>query len=157
MNAILPSLAIARPMTEADLPTVTALDAQCYPFPWTLGNFADSLRAGYRCSVYELDGNIIGYAVVLCAVDEAHLLNITIATGAQGSGFGRALLQMVIARAHQDYAQALWLEVRPSNVIARDLYASVGFADVSIRKNYYPAAHGREDALVMCLDLSYVA
>lgn len=157
MSAVLRNQPAARPMTEADLPTVTALDAQCYPFPWSLGNFADSLHAGYRCSVYERDDDIIGYAVVLCAVGEAHLLNITIAPVAQGSGFGRSLLQVVIGRARQDDAETLWLEVRPSNVIARDLYTSVGFVDVAIRKNYYPAAHGREDALVMCLDLSYVA
>ncbi|MHB1676996.1 MAG: ribosomal protein S18-alanine N-acetyltransferase [Sulfuriferula sp.] len=155
MSAVLHPHALVRPMTLADLPTIAAIDAQCYPFPWTPGNFADSLHAGYYCCVYQIDGDIIGYAVVLLAAGEAHLLNITIAPWWQGLGLGRILLQKVVARAQQDQAQTMWLEVRPSNVIAQQLYGSQGFVDVAIRKNYYPAQNGRENALVMCLDLSY--
>ena len=144
---------VVRPMTEADLPEIAALDAQCYPFPWTHGNFADSMHSGYRCCVYELDTEIVGYAVMMLAVGEAHLLNITIAPAWQGQGWGRALMLHLITRARQDHAESLWLEVRPSNTVARRLYDSMGFDFVAVRKNYYPAVGGREDAVIMRMDL----
>lgn len=144
---------VVRPMTEADLPEIAALDAQCYPFPWTHGNFADSIYSGYRCCVYELDTEIVGYAVMMLAVGEAHLLNITIAPAWQGQGWGRELMSQLITRARQDHAESLWLEVRPSNAVARRLYDSMGFDFVAVRKNYYPAVGGREDAVIMRMDL----
>lgn len=153
MSTLLQMQPVVRPMNEADLPEIAALDAQSYPFPWTLGNFADSMRSGYRCCVYEADGEIIGYAVMMLVVGEAHLLNITIAPARQGQGWGRALMRYVIGRAHQDHAESIWLEVRPSNSVARHLYDSMGFDCVSVRKNYYPAINGREDAVIMRLDL----
>jgi [ribosomal protein S18]-alanine N-acetyltransferase len=153
MSSVLKTQPAVRPMTEADLPEIAILDAQCYPYPWTLGNFADSMHAGYRCCIYEAGNRIIGYAVMMLAVGEAHLLNITIAPEHQGQGWGRALMLYVIGRARQDQAESLWLEVRPSNVVARKLYDSMGFDYVSVRKNYYPAAGGREDAVIMRLDL----
>lgn len=153
MSTVLQVQPIVRPMTEADLPEIAALDAQSYPFPWTLGNFADSLNSGYRCCVYELNSEIIGYAVMMLAVGEAHLLNITIAPARQGQGWGRALMYYIIGRARQDRAESLWLEVRPSNTVARHMYETMGFDCVSVRKNYYPAVDGREDAVIMRLDL----
>lgn len=153
MSTVLKTQPVVRPMSEADLPEIAALDAQCYPFPWTLGNFADSMHSGYRCCVYVLNAEIVGYAVMMLAVGEAHLLNITIAPAWQGQGWGRALMQYVIGRAVQDHAESLWLEVRPSNVVARRLYDTMGFEFVAVRKNYYPAAVGREDAVIMRLDL----
>lgn len=144
---------VARPMTEGDLPAIAVLDAQSYPFPWTQGNFADSMHSGYRCCVYEFKENIVGYAVMMPGVDEAHLLNITIAPTWQGQGWGRALMLYIIERARQDHAASLWLEVRPSNTVARRLYDTMGFDYVAVRKNYYPAVNGREDAVIMRLDL----
>ena len=144
---------VVRPMTEADLPEIAALDAQCYPFPWTHGNFADSMHSGYRCCVYQLNTEIVGYAVMMLAVGEAHLLNITIAPAWQGQGWGRELMSQLITRARQDHAESLWLEVRPSNTVARRLYDSMGFDFVAVRKNYYPAVGGREDAVIMRMDL----
>ena len=153
MSTVLQAWPNVRPMTDADLPEIAALDAECYPFPWTQGNFADSMHAGYRCCVYELDGGIVGYAVMMLAVGEAHLLNITIAPAYQGQGWGRTLMQHIIARAQEDHAESLWLEVRPSNVVAQRLYDNLGFDCVAVRKNYYPAVGGREDAVIMRLDL----
>ena len=127
MSSVLKLQPVLRPMTEADLSEVAALDAQCYPFPWTHGNFADSIQAGYRCCVYELHAGIIGYAVMMLAVGEAHLLNITIAPAWQGQGWGRALMLHIIERAQQDHAESLWLEVRPSNTVARRLYDTLAF------------------------------
>lgn len=151
MSAVLQIDPIVRPMTQADLPVIAALDAQCYPFPWTLGNFADSLHSGYRCCVYEYNQTIIGYVVLMKVIEEAHLLNITIAPDSQGQGLGRKLMQHVIARVRQDCVQWLWLEVRPSNLIARKLYESMDFEFVAVRKNYYPAVDGREDAVILRL------
>ncbi len=153
MSAVLRNQARVRAMTEADLPTIAAIDAECYPFPWTLGNFADSMRAGYHCCVYQMDDDIVGYAVLMLAAGEAHLLNITIAPWWQSLGLGRALLQAVVKQAQQWRVESMWLEVRPSNTVAQGLYRGQGFVDVAMRKNYYPGVDGREDALVMCLDL----
>lgn len=154
MSAVLQIAPTVRPMTLEDLPVIAALDAQCYPFPWTMGNFADSLHSGYRCCVYEQNQTIIGYVVMMLGVDEAHLLNITIAPDSQGLGWGRQLMQYIITRAQQDYVSWLWLEVRPSNVIAKKLYESMGFEFVAVRKNYYPAVEGREDAVILRLELN---
>lgn len=155
MSAVLYPDALLRPMTMDDVPTIAELDAQCYPYPWTVGNFADSVNAGYYCCVYQVDNDIIGYAVVLLAAGEAHLLNITIAPDWQGLGWGRLLLQKIVTRVRCNGIETIWLEVRPSNAVAQRLYSSAGFLDVAIRKNYYPAPDGREDALIMCLNLSY--
>lgn len=153
MNSELTSQPSLRPMTEADLSAIAALDAQCYPFPWTRGNFADAMHAGYRCCVYTANNEVIGYAVMMRAVEEAHLLNITIAPAWQGQGWGKTLLRSIIERARHDQAESLWLEVRPSNAIARRLYDNLGFDYVAVRKNYYPAVSGREDAVIMRLEL----
>lgn len=153
MSAILQINPIVRPMTLADLPVIAALDAQCYPFPWTLGNFADSLQAGYRCCVYTYDQTIIGYAVMMLIVDEAHLLNITIAPDSQGQGWGRRFMQYLVESTQSHQAAWLWLEVRPSNIVAKSLYERMGFEFVAVRKNYYPAIAGREDAVIMRLAL----
>lgn len=157
MSAVLQIEPVIRPMTLADLPVIAALDAQCYTFPWTLGNFADSLHSGYRCCVYAYDVNIIGYAVMMRAVDESHLLNITIAPESQGQGWGRKLMAHVVICAQQDNVDWLWLEVRPSNVVAKKLYESMAFEFVAVRKNYYPAVEGREDAVIMRLPLKHYA
>lgn len=156
MSAVLYPDALLRPMSMADVPEIARLDALCYPYPWTAGNFADSLSAGYYCCVYQIENDIIGYAVILLAAGEAHLLNLTIAPEWQGSGWGRQLMQKLVSKIRQDDIGSIWLEVRPSNAIAYRLYSGLGFVDVAIRRNYYPAPAGREDALIMCLDLSYV-
>ncbi|NOT17734.1 MAG: ribosomal protein S18-alanine N-acetyltransferase [Sulfuriferula sp.] len=157
MSAVLKNPPRVRPMQAEDLPTIAALDAQCYAFPWTVGNFADSLSAGYRCCVYEQDAITIGYAVLMLIIDELHLLNITIAPDYQGRGWGRQLMRSLIKQAQQDEAQCMWLEVRPSNTVARHLYDHIGFDYVAVRKNYYPAISGREDAIIMRLDLTHHA
>lgn len=144
---------MARPMIESDLPHIAALDAKCYPFPWTFGNFADSMRSGYRCCIYALHAETIGYAVLMRVVSEMHLLNFTIAPQYQRQGWGREFMHYLIDRSRQDHVESMWLEVRPSNTVARHLYDSLGFEYVSVRKNYYPAVDGREDAVIMRLDL----
>jgi len=153
MSAVLKATPQRRPLTETDLPAVMAIENSIYPFPWTLGNFRDSLAAGYSCHAWALGGELIGYAVVMTAADEAHLLNLSVATRWQGRGFGsRFLLQLVdVARAHR--AGLMFLEVRTSNSGGRRLYERHGFQHVGVRRDYYPAPGGREDALILSLPL----
>ncbi len=153
MSAVLKPAMRFRPLKTADLDAVMAIEPEIYPFPWTRGNFSDSIKAGYSCWACELDGQLMGYAVLMMVLDEAHLLNISIAKGFQGKGLGRQLLEHIIAKARQHGGQMMFLEVRPSNKNALRLYEVMGFNEFSVRKGYYPAANGREDAILMGLAL----
>ncbi len=139
-----------RPMHRSDLDAVMRIEQAIYPFPWTPGNFGDSLKSGYDAWVFESALQLIGYAVLMWIPDEVHLLNISVAQPLQGRGYGRAMLDWLCEDARRRGARAVMLEVRPSNVVARALYASKGFTQIGLRKRYYPA-HGdsREDALVL--------
>jgi ribosomal-protein-alanine N-acetyltransferase len=138
-----------RRMTERDLDAVVAIEQAIYPHPWTYGNFADSLAAGYHCWILECSGEIAGYTVVMIAADEAHLLNLSVAAPWQGRGLGREALAFVVKLARDYAARRIYLEVRSSNTAARALYAAAGFAEIAVRPSYYPAGSGREDAVVM--------
>jgi len=153
MNA-LPQFAVSyRPMQDEDLDAVMAIEPKIYSHPWSRGNFADSLKSGYSCWVVELDGELIGYGALMMVLDEAHLLNLSIAGPYQGRGLGRELLAHFIEVARRYGGQMMFLEVRPSNTAAIGLYESMGFNEFSVRKGYYPAEHGREDAILMGLAL----
>ena len=141
-------------MTAADLDTVVAIEQDVYPHPWTRGNFRDSLAAGYQCWVAECGGEIAGYCVVAIAADEAHLLNMSVAAPWQRRGVGREVLGFVLRLAREARAARILLEVRPSNEAARALYAAAGFAVIGTRRDYYPASDGREDAVVLQLELA---
>jgi ribosomal-protein-alanine N-acetyltransferase len=142
-------------LTVADLDAVIEIERAAYPFPWTRGNFIDSMAAGYECRVLrDRHRTLLGYWVAMPGVDEMHLLNITVAPEHQGQGHARFMLDGVIRHARERGDEQLWLEVRPSNQRARDLYLRYGFKQVGLRKGYYPAALGRrEDALVMSFNL----
>lgn len=138
-----------RPMQRSDLEVVARIEPTIFPYPWTLGNFRDSLDSGYSCWVFEQNKEIMGYAVLMMVLDEAHLLNISIALPWQGKGYGRALLQHMMDIGRRHGGANMFLEVRPSNTSAIALYESQGFNEMAIRRGYYPAAHGREDAVLM--------
>jgi ribosomal-protein-alanine N-acetyltransferase len=140
-------------MTMRDLDAVVAIEVGAYGFPWSRGNFVDSLAAGHAAEVLEWNDALVGYYIAMPGVDEMHLLNIAVAPRWQGQGLGSLLLDAVRAAAEQRGLHALWLEVRESNVRARALYARRGFETVARRRDYYPAATGREDAVVMSLIL----
>jgi [ribosomal protein S18]-alanine N-acetyltransferase len=142
-----------RSMRPEDVAAVVAIENSVYPFPWTRGNFIDSLSAKNHCCLCVEDDRIIGYAVMMPAGEEAHLLNLTVAGEWQGRGLGRTLLEHVIQLARNEGGQTLLLEVRPSNQAAQALYQQIGFRAVGVRRGYYPAGSGREDALVMRLAL----
>lgn len=141
-------------MRSSDVDAVAAVEARAYAFPWSRGNFIDSLAAGYSARVArDADGSVIGYCIAMAGVDELHLLNLTVAPEHQGRGHGRALLEAVVDEALALPAASLLLEVRESNQRARRLYAARGFAEVGRRRAYYPGRDGREDAIVMSLVL----
>lgn len=142
-----------RPMTEADLDAIMAIEPHIYSHPWTRGNFVDSLASGYSAWVLLDDAKIIGYSLMMLVLDEAHLLNLSIAKAYQKRGLGRLLLEHMIASARQHGAANMFLEVRPSNISAIALYENIGFNEMAIRRGYYPAHNGREDAVLMGLAL----
>ena len=143
------------PMTVSDLGEVVEIEQQAYAFPWTRGNFIDSLAAGHPAWLLRgpIDGALWGYCVAMGGVEEMHLLNITVAPSRQGQGHARRLLDHLDHLARATGAVQLWLEVRDSNTRARHVYERNGFVAVGRRKAYYPAAQGREDAVVMCRSL----
>ena len=156
------------PMTAADLDAVQAVEAAAYPHPWSRKHFADSLAAGYAAVLLlgeaapgelvhppRTDGRVLlGYLIAMGGVDEAHLLNITVAPAHQRHGWARCLLDALVLWSRGQRAQWLWLEVRQSNQRARRVYERYGFQQVGLRRAYYPAAPtGREDAVVMSLQL----
>ena len=153
MNALLRPAAppCHRPMVVADLDAVMAIEVAAYPYPWSRGNFIDSLAAGYHAQLrLDANGALIGYFVALPGFEETHLLNLTVAPARQGQGHGRALLDRLTAWAHVRGDLALWLEVRQSNTGARALYERHGFVQAGLRRGYYPAdRQQREDAVVM--------
>ncbi|HYA20822.1 MAG TPA: ribosomal protein S18-alanine N-acetyltransferase [Burkholderiales bacterium] len=153
MSAQLEQAPQLRPMRLADIDAVMRIERNIYPHPWTRGNFRDSLNAGYSCWVYRLAQSIIGYAVMMVAADEAHLLNLSIAAEWQRQGWGRKLLLLILELARQHHARVMFLEVRPSNVAALALYEGFGFKQVAVRRAYYPAGPAREDAIVLELAL----
>lgn len=136
-------------MTPQDIDAVLAIEQAVQAFPWTRGNFLDALAAGYEGWLMVEDQRVIGFAVVMHAVDEAHLLVIAIAPTHQRCGRGRKLLEFVAARVRAAGMARLLLEVRPSNLPALAFYRSAGFVEIGRRRGYYPAKEGREDAIVM--------
>jgi len=158
MSAVLEGLnskATFRLMREDDLDNIIAIEESVYPFPWTRGIFFDCLNIGYLCWVLEKDQKIIAYSVMSVAVGEAHLLTIVVPQDEQGKGYGKKMLNEMIQNAVKDNASTMYLEVRTSNKTAIQLYHQRGFNELGIRNNYYPAENGREDALILALDLSF--
>lgn len=145
---------LLRPMREADLEAVLANELAAYEFPWTLGILRDCLRVGYVCYVCEGAEGIVGHGVVSVAAGECHLLNVCVHPDHQRRGFGRLLVEYLLDLARERGAHAALLEVRPSNVAAYKLYTGMGFDEIGLRKNYYPAARGREDAILLARDLT---
>jgi len=141
------------PMTEASLDEVVAIDRAAYAHPWSRGNFSDSPKSGYQAQLLRAGDTLIGYFVAMKGVDEVHLLNITVAPGSQGLGWGRVMLDALAIWSRAQDAQWLWLEVRTSNARAQQVYLRYGYRRVGERKNYYPAEGGREDAIVMSFKL----
>lgn len=143
-----------RAMTPGDVAAVGALERAAYPFPWSEGIFRDCIRVGYLCRVAELDGQVVAYGIVAMGAGEAHILNLCVRDDLRGRGVGRQMLALLLERARQAGVGEAFLEVRPTNGLAISLYQSFGFVQVGLRRGYYQAAQGREDALVLKLALA---
>ncbi|HSI24129.1 MAG TPA: ribosomal protein S18-alanine N-acetyltransferase [Methylotenera sp.] len=147
-----------RPMQLDDLDAIMQIEPTIYSHPWTRGNFSDSLNSGYSAWVLEKqvrqdNKEMIGYALLMLVMDEAHLLNLSIAKAYQKQGLGRYLLEHMLTIAKTHKAANMFLEVRPSNISAIALYENMGFSEMAVRRGYYPAKQGREDAVLMGLAL----
>lgn len=141
-----------RKMTTADLPGVMAIERKNYQFPWSEDIFVDCFKARYSCWVCEEMDKVLGYSIVALGAGEAHILNICVDPAEQNQGIGFKMLENLIEVA-RGRAETIFLEVRPSNVGAIALYEKMGFNEIGIRKGYYPAEHGREDAIMLALEL----
>ncbi|MGB4812463.1 MAG: ribosomal protein S18-alanine N-acetyltransferase [Methylophilaceae bacterium] len=153
MSAVLNPQYSFRPMQLDDLDAIMHIEPQIYPYPWSRGNFSDSLKSGYSAWVMLEQKQIIGYALLMIVLDEAHLLNLSVAKSYQKQGLGIMLLEHMIKVAKSHQAENMFLEVRVSNTPAIALYEKSGFNEMAIRRGYYPATNGREDAILMGLGL----
>lgn len=142
-----------RPMTLADVPAVVGVERSSYQFPWSEGVFRDCIRVGYVCRVVEWASEVAGYGIMSYGAGEAHILNVCIRHDLRGAGVGRRLMDFLLERARAAQMQDVFLEVRPSNPTAIRLYEHLGFTRVGVRKGYYQAVGGREDAWVYKLVL----
>jgi len=142
-----------RTMCESDLNEVVRIEREIFLFPWTLGNFKDSLKTDYLCRVMESHNTILGYSIMMIGPDEAHILTLGINPQWQRRGLGEKMLHYLIDLAMENGAKSILLDVRESNHGAAKLYRQLGFEQIATRKGYYPAMCGREDALVMRLEL----
>jgi ribosomal-protein-alanine N-acetyltransferase len=141
---------VLRDMTQNDVEGIARMEAGIHAHPWTRGNFRDALVCGNICKVLEDNGAMIGYFVMIKAVDEVELLDIGVASARQRQGIGKRLLADALKLAGDLGALRVLLEVRSSNIAARALYAKAGFNEMGIRRGYYPAAgNAREDAVMM--------
>lgn len=144
-----------RPMTADDVDAVMAIEVSVYEYPWTKRIMADCLRVGYHCMVGEVDGTLAGYCIMSSGAGEAHILNLCVANEFQRRGLGKYLLTAMLDKARASDTENVFLEVRPSNYPAITLYEQLGFNQIGTRKDYYPAKHGREDAVILALNLRY--
>ena len=153
MSAVLKSHPELAPMQAEEVEAVLAVENRAYPFPWSRANFADSLSSGYSAWTCRIGGELIGYAVMMLVLDEAHLLNLTVAPEWQRAGYGSLIMHHLFGIARHHGAKRMFLEVRPSNGSGQALYRRLGFETIGRRRGYYPAGAGREDAVVMAVDL----
>lgn len=142
-----------RPMLEIDLPEIAHIEQRSYAFPWSENIFRDCLRVGYTCRALDMAGQVIGYGVMSLGAGEAHVLNVCVAGEFRNLGFGRRLLEHLMERAGASGVAEAFLEVRPSNLAAIRLYQRLGFEQIGIRRGYYQAPDGREDAIVLKREL----
>lgn len=151
--SVLQQTDVIREMHLEDINRIILIEREIFLFPWSVVNFADSINAGYHCRVIEQEDTLIGYGIMMMGPDEAHILTLGISAQWQHQGWGGGLLKHLIYLAKQSNAFSVILDVRESNISAINLYRRLGFKQIAIRKGYYPAMCGREDALVMRLDL----
>jgi ribosomal-protein-alanine N-acetyltransferase len=140
---------LIREMNAEDVEQVIAIERVAYAFPWSEGIFRDCLRVGYICRIVELGAVVVGYCVMSTGAGEAHVLNLCVREEFRCRGIGGKLLEHLMDVARAGNVAEAFLEVRPSNTPAIRLYQSQGFVQIGVRRGYYQAAGGREDAVVL--------
>jgi ribosomal-protein-alanine N-acetyltransferase len=153
MSAAIEPRTELRVMLPADLRAVARVERDAYDYPWSVGIFRDCLLAGYYSLVLDVGGAVTGYAIMSMAAAEAHILNICVHPSARRCGYGRRLLHALLVKAHESEIGRAFLEVRPSNTVALELYRTAGFVEIGVRPAYYQAEYGREDAIVLAARL----
>lgn len=138
-----------------DLDDIYQIEQAAHAVPWRFATFKNCLSDNYlNLKLSTADQQIIAFCICQCVLDEATLFNIAVSPTYQGKGYAKQLLNYLIDQLKQRHIQTIWLEVRQSNHIAQQLYTSLGFNQVTIRKNYYPLPEGgKEDAIIMALYL----
>jgi ribosomal-protein-alanine N-acetyltransferase len=142
-----------RPMVRTDIPLIHAIETKAYEFPWELETFRSCFKVGYHCWIAERATEVVGYGIMTIGAGESHVLNVCVSPDFQGRGYGRVIFNRIIEEARRYKVETMFLEVRPSNPKAIKLYRSLGFNEIGIRKGYYPALNGQEDAIVMALTI----
>ncbi|ELZ5939597.1 ribosomal protein S18-alanine N-acetyltransferase [Providencia stuartii] len=140
-------------LKQSDLATAFLIEKLSHDFPWTERVFYGNQGEKYHNIKISVNNQIVGFAITQCILDEATLFNIAIHPDYQGKGYGRLLMEQLITDLVDKGILTLWLEVRESNAAALRLYDKLGFHQVTVRKDYYPAKQGREDALILALTL----
>jgi len=142
-----------RALKDADIRSVLEIERQMYTYPWSEEIFRDCLKVGYSNWALIKDDSFIGFAILSIAAGEAHILNICLDPTYKRQGLGKAFLDELFIVAKKKKVDCIFLEVRPSNIAAVNLYKKIGFKQIGQRKNYYPAESGREDAIVFSFDI----
>ena len=142
-----------RPMHESVVATVKRLENQCYPYPWPASLFRGAIRTRMNCWVIEADHEVIGFGIAHLKRHWLHLMNVCIAAKYRNRGLGKKLTAHLLSEARKQHAAYSWLEVRPDNHAAINLYKTLGFRCVTLRKKYYPSPRGRLPAIVMAKKL----
>ncbi|MGR9108290.1 MAG: ribosomal protein S18-alanine N-acetyltransferase [Gammaproteobacteria bacterium] len=142
-----------RPMRSSDIKAILAIEDQVYNFPWTARTFSDCMKIGYLCWICERIDELVAYGILSIGAGEAHVMNICVSPKYQNRGLGRRMMNQLIEVALENRSKTMLLEVRPSNLPAIHLYLGMGFIEIGVRKNYYPATNGREDALMFSMEL----
>jgi len=155
MNDEMAAMVEFRTMSSGDLKQVISIEEKAYPHPWTLGIFRDCLRIGYNAWVMTFENAVIGYGIIMLSPGEAHILNLCVSPDYQKKGLGRHLLCYLIKTTERTDVDMVLLEVRRSNAHAQELYKSEGFHELGVRKAYYPADDGREDAIILAKYISH--
>lgn len=140
-------------LNAADLAAAWHIEQASHAFPWTPKTFASNQGERYLNLKLTVDDTPAAFAITQTVLDEATLFNVAVHPDYQRRGLGRALLEHLIGLLEQRDVLTLWLEVRQSNTPAIALYRALGFDEVSLRRDYYPTAKGREDAIIMALPL----
>ena len=139
-------------MRDVDIEAVLINERCSYTHPWSHSIFEECMKKDH-CWVLEANSRIIGHGIISVGAEEAHLLNVCINPNFQGNGYGQLLVEYLTNQARSQAAINMFLEVRLSNQVAYQLYEKLGFNEIGVRHDYYPAYTGREDAIVLAIEL----